>query len=91
MSETKKFTEEELNEVTKLKEDSVQKIQEFGQIELEILMATQRLEMLANAKTKAQEEYVSLQDREKELVEKLNKKYGSGQLDIASGEFKPTK
>ena len=91
MSETQKFTQEELDEVTKLREDTSLKVNEFGQIELEILLTTQRLEMLANAKTKAQEDYVNLQTKEKELVEKLNTKYGAGQLDIASGEFIPTK
>ena len=46
MSETKKFTEAELKEITELRNANAQKINEFGQIELEILLTNQRLEIL---------------------------------------------
>ena len=90
MSENKKFTQDELAKIVELRESNSQKISEFGQVELEILLTNQRLSALANAKAKLQEEYVGLQDKEKELVKELNDKYGSGTVDLESGEFIPT-
>ena len=89
MSENKKFTKEELAEIVALRESNADKITEFGQIELEILLANQRIEALQDAKNKLQEEYIKLQENESDLIKKLNDKYGSGTVDIASGEFIP--
>ena len=89
MSENKKFTQEELDQILKLRESNAQKITEFGQIELEILLTNQRLDSLQDAKEKLQEEYVAMQNQEKDLVDKLNEKYGAGQVDLESGEFIP--
>ena len=89
MSENKKFTQEELDQILKLREANAQKITEFGQIELEILLTNQRLDSLQDAKEKLQNEYVAMQNQEKDLVDKLNEKYGAGQVDLESGEFIP--
>jgi len=91
MSETIKFTKEELDQITALKESNNQKIAEFGQIELELLLANQRIEALDDAKNKLQEDYVELQNKERNLVQQLNEKYGAGQVDLSSGEFIPVK
>ena len=89
MSETKKFTEAELKEITELRNANAQKINEFGQIELEILLTNQRLEILEDTKTDLKKQYIDLQTKEKELVASLNKKYGTGTVDLESGEFVP--
>ena len=90
MSENKKFTQDELAKIVELRESNSQKISEFGQVELEILLTNQRMDALQDAKAKLQEEYVGLQDKEKELVKELNDKYGSGTVDLDSGEFIPS-
>ena len=90
MSKNKKFTEDEVAKIVELREANAQKITEFGQIELEILLAGQRITALQDAKVKLQNDYVDLQDKEKELVKELNDKYGSGTVDLESGEFIPT-
>jgi hypothetical protein len=90
MSETIKFTQEELDQITKLRESNAQKINEFGQIELELMLSDQRLEVLKKAKEDLQKDYISLQDVEKKLVEDLNEKYGAGTVDISNGEFTPS-
>ena len=89
MSETKKFTQEELDQISKLREANSNKISEFGQLEVEILVTSQRLEALAEAKNKAVEDYSKLQNEEQDLVKELNKKYGAGTIDISTGEFTP--
>ena len=89
MSETKKFTEAELKEITELRNANAQKINEFGQIELEILLTNQRLDVLVDTKQNLEKQYVELQTKEKALVAKLNEKYGKGTVDINTGEFVP--
>ena len=91
MAEPIKFTKEELDQITELRDDNQQKIAEFGQIELELLLANQRIESLNNAKNKLQEDYIGLQEKERSLVQTLNEKYGAGQVDLTSGEFIPVK
>ena len=91
MAEAIKFTKEELDQINELRDGNAQKINEFGQIELELLLADQRMESLHNAKDKLQKDYVELQNKERELVQQLNEKYGAGQADLTSGEFIPAK
>ena len=89
MSENQKFTQDELAKIVELREQNAQKVTEFGQVELELLLANQRIEALQDAKNKLQEDYVELQNKESNLIKELNNKYGAGTVDIASGEFIP--
>tara|TARA_R110002051_G_scaffold103170_2_gene174859 strand:- start:606 stop:884 length:279 start_codon:yes stop_codon:yes gene_type:complete len=89
MTETQKFTEEELKEISQLREANVTKITEFGQLELELLLTNQRLEVLESTKIDIKNQYIALQEKEKELVTTFNEKYGTGTVDLASGEFVP--
>ena len=91
MTDTTKFTPEELEQINLLKDGNALKISEFGQIELELLIANQRIESLDVAKETLQEDYIKLQDNERDLVRTLNEKYGAGQVDLSSGEFIPVK
>jgi len=91
MAKAIKFTTEELDQINELRDGNAQKINEFGQIELELLLASQRIQSLENAKDKLQKDYVELKNKERELVQQLNEKYGAGQVDLTSGEFIPAK
>tara|TARA_A100001201_G_scaffold30413_2_gene32963 strand:- start:1883 stop:2158 length:276 start_codon:yes stop_codon:yes gene_type:complete len=90
MAENQKFTKEELDKITDLREQNQIKVGEFGQIELEVVLASQRLEALAEAKQKLIKDYEDLQIKERDLVKELNEKYGAGQVDLTSGEFIPS-
>tara|TARA_Y100000310_G_scaffold334608_1_gene414775 strand:+ start:726 stop:1001 length:276 start_codon:yes stop_codon:yes gene_type:complete len=89
MTETKKFTKEELDQITALRDSNTTKIGEFGQLELEILLTSQRLETLSKAKETLHEDYIKLQEQERDLVQSLNERYGAGTVDITNGEFTP--
>jgi len=89
MAESQQFTEEELTQITELRNANAQKISEFGQIELEILLTEQRMETLNKTKDDLRNQYIALQDKETKLVKELNVKYGTGTVDIESGEFIP--
>ena len=91
MAESIKFTKEELDQITELRDANQIKVAEFGQVELELLVANQRIESLENAKKKLHEDYSELQNKERSLVQTLNEKYGAGQVDLSSGEFIPAK
>jgi|TARA_R110002110_G_scaffold242768_2_gene459152 hypothetical protein len=91
MSNAKKFTQEELDQINQLKDGTTLKISEFGQIELELLLVEQRLNSLHEAKESLHKDYVKLQEEERDLVRTLNEKYGAGQVDLSSGEFIPVK
>ena len=89
MSKAIKFTEEELSQITKLRDESQAKIVEFGQLKLERLLTNQRLTRIDDLDIAAEEEYTALQDQELVLVDELKEKYGVGTVDIQSGEFVP--
>ena len=91
MSNTIKFTQEELDQINQLKDGTTLKISEFGQIELELLLVEQRLNSLHEAKESLHKAYGKLQEEERDLVRTLNEKYGAGQVDLSSGEFIPVK
>ena len=91
MAQPIKFTEEELKQITDLRDASQAKVIEFGQIKLDILLTSQQLTRLGDLEAAAEKSYVDLQSRELELVNKLKEKYGVGTVDIASGEFIPAK
>ena len=89
MSEVKKFSSEELQQLSELRKRYEAKILEFGQLELEIMLTDQHVEELKKAKVQVQSEYKDLQEEERKLLETLNMKYGSGTVDVATGEFTP--
>ena len=91
MSEVKKFTKEELDEIQNLRDGNAQKVNEFGQVELEILLTVQRLESLQKTKEDLQQEYKDLQLKEQDLVKNLNDIYGAVTVVLSNGEFTPAK
>ena len=89
MSDSKKFTTEELDKIKKLRDDNARLIQDMGQVEIEFLVLNNRIDLLSETKEKLTGDFKSLQQQEKDLVKELNEKYGTGTVDIASGEFIP--
>ena len=84
-----KFTEDELKSLQDLQNSYQQKQLQFGQLEVQRLLVTQQLDSLDSAKAKLEVEYGEVQETERKLVQDLNKKYGPGNLDPATGVFTP--
>ena len=84
-----KFSDEELKSLQDLQNSYQQKQLQFGQLEVQRLLVTQQLDSLDSAKAKLEVEYGEVQETERTLVQDLNKKYGPGNLDPASGVFTP--
>lgn len=63
---------------------------QIGQVEVELHLLKRRLVQIEELRVSLFTTYDDLQKEEKELVEKLNQKYGDGVLDLDSGRFIPS-
>ena len=89
MADEIKFTDEELKSLQDLSQ-SYQNIQaSFGQLKVQKILNQQQSEALEEAEVKMDADYKEIQDKERELVQQLNEKYGPGQLDPQTGVFTP--
>ena len=84
-----KFSEEELKELGDLQQSYQDKQNLLGQIAVQKIILNQQVEAIENRQVELEGEYEEVQQKERELVEKLNGKYGPGQLDPQSGVFTP--
>jgi len=87
MSDKNVIEETHLNDINQLREQSTDLVYRLGQIEMELIAAEQRLDELKRAKTASIDEYKELQRKEADIVKTLTEKYGTGTLNIDSGEF----
>jgi hypothetical protein len=84
-----KFSEEELKELGELQTSYQEKQAQLGQIAVQKILLGQQVEAIENRQTELESEYEAVQQSERDLVQKLNEKYGPGQLDPQSGVFTP--
>ena len=85
-----KFTDEELQSLQDLQNNYQEKQMVLGQLSVQRILLTQQSEALEARTTEVEQEYQNVQQEERDLVAKLNEKYGPGQLDPATGVFTPT-
>ncbi len=89
MSNTKKFTEQELKEVQGLRDRMSKLVAQFGELKLEQILHEQKTKSLVELEAQYNKEYLDIQQKEFELVKTFNEKYGRGTLDLESGTFSP--
>jgi hypothetical protein len=85
-----KFTDEELQSLAGLQTSYQERSAMLGQLKVQRILADQQMEALEEAEESAVEGYRAVQQEERALVERLNIKYGPGQLDPQTGVFTPT-
>lgn len=89
MAKEIKFSDEELQSLNELSQ-GYQNIQAaFGQMKVQHILAEQQMSSLEEAEVQMESDYSDLQEKERELVQQLNEKYGPGQLDPQTGVFTP--
>lgn len=86
----KEFEQQDIESVKTLQSEYATNTAQIGQVEVELHLLKKRLEEIENIRTELFSKYESLQQKEKELVESLNQKYGDGVLDLDSGRFIPS-
>jgi hypothetical protein len=91
MSTEIKFTPEELEQIKEVRDTTNVMVYQFGEIDLELSLLRERIDELEQVRIKLREDYRNLRNKERTLVDELNTKYGTGQLDIESGLFQPIK
>ena len=89
MADETKFTDDELKSLQELQESYQQKQAELGQLSVQKIIQNQQSEALEARIVEVEQEYESVQQEERDLVTKLNEKYGPGQLDPQTGVFTP--
>ena len=85
-----KFTDDELQSLQTLQTNYQEKQAILGQLAVQTILQNQRTEALQLRTTEVEQEYQTVQQEERDLVAKLNEKYGPGQLDPTTGVFTPT-
>lgn len=85
-----KFSNDDIKSLNDLSQ-KYQTIQSsFGQLRVQKILVSQQQANLEEAEAKLEAEYIDNQNEERELVKKLNEKYGPGTLDPETGVFTPT-
>lgn len=87
MAEAIKFTEEEIQSINELRQEVGRTFTQLGQLSIQKSRTIQQIEA---QESQLIQQHQSLVEKEKELFEGLNKKYGDGNFDPATGEFIPT-
>ena len=89
MAEEVKFTEEEMKTISELQQTYAVVQNTLGQLSISRIRLEQDLVNLNEAESKLKGDFATNQTREREFVDVINKKYGDGNLDIATGVFTP--
>ena len=88
-SDEMKFTEEELQGLQSLQTGYQEKQTLLGQLAVQKILLDQQSDALEARKTEVEQEYEVVQQQERDLVAKLNEKYGPGSLNPETGVFTP--
>ena len=85
-----KFSDDELQSLQDLQNGYQEKQALLGQLAVQRILMSQQMDALEARQTELETEYEAVQQEERDLVQKLNEKYGPGQLDPQTGVFTPT-
>jgi len=84
-----KFTDEELQSLQGLQTSYQEKQNVLGQLAVQRIIMNQQIEALEIRTEEVETEYQAVQQEERDIVKKLDEKYGPGQLDPTTGVFTP--
>ena len=89
MSEVKQLTTEELSQIKEMQQQYNKFVFELGSVEAQLQNVLATKELIETEKSNVLEDIKKLGEREKELVNGLQAKYGTGNIDIETGEITP--
>ena len=89
MESTKKLTSEEIISITDLQKQYNTNIFELGSVEAQISLITAQLKALEAEKNNILNDLNKIGEREKALVDSLQEKYGTGNIDLENGTISP--
>jgi hypothetical protein len=83
----KKVTEEELVQITNLRNSLLEIITTIGELNISKLLVEKQLKDLDEQLEEQNEKFFQFQDSERVLFEELRGKYGAGDIDMETGEI----
>ena len=86
MAETQKLTKEEIEDITSIRNEASQIFFELGRIAIRRRNVNLQID---EDEEKLENQHDELVQKENELYQALNKKYGDGEIDPSTGEFIP--
>ena len=87
--ENLKLTQEEITSIKELQSQYNKAVFELGSVEAQLHYLLAQTESLKTEKNNILSDMNKIGDKEKELVDSLQEKYGAGNIDLASGEITP--
>ena len=89
--EDNKLTEEELKEVQTLNEDKNRLTVDFGRLKTDMILVKAQLLNLEKMDEDMTAKFKGNETKGKKMMEKFNKKYGDGSINLDDGTFTPSK
>jgi hypothetical protein len=87
MSQTKKLSQEELEELKSIQTKYLELTAQLGQIHLEKINLTLALSGMDDELSKLQGVFLELKEQEAKIQSVFTKKYGLGTVNLETGEF----
>jgi len=87
MSQTKKLTDAEFSEIKLLQGKFQESIFKLGNLQVEKMELDRLVTKFVENEKKLKEEWQSLQNLERSLLDKIVEKYGEGNLNMVDGTF----
>ena len=89
--EDNKLTEEELKEIKTLNEDKNRLTIDFGRVKTDMILVKAQLNALEKMDEDMVAKFKGLETKSTKMMEKFNKKYGDGSINLDDGTFTPNK
>ena len=89
-SNKKNLTEDEIKDLNDLQQQYAEVQNLMGQLSMQKILLRQEKERWETSKEEAESKYVSIQQREVDLTDRLITKYGEGRFNIEQGTFEPS-
>lgn len=89
MSDVKQLTTEELQQIKDMQQQYNKFVFELGSIEAQLQNILLTKDAIETDKSSTLEDIKKLSEREKELINTLQAKYGAGNINIETGEIIP--
>lgn len=90
MSEVKKIEDTDLQKLNQIQSKYAEISAKLGQLKIEQLLVNQQSERLKQLEDSFINDYLTLQKEETEFASDITKKYGTGEINIETGEFIPS-
>jgi len=82
----KKVTDNELNDIKNLRETLFEIVSSIGELSLNKFLLENQFTEIEQSIKEQQDKFLEFQEKERVLFEQLQTKYGTGNIDIETGE-----